>query len=366
MMDICLLGYCLGLPGNGAATYTRNLAVGLTRRGHRVEVITQRVGGLLRDTPCEVRAVGGKALTSLSGPRFALSVLMLFARRTHRPRVQLVHSLSADPNVALLGSAASRIAGVPHVHSALSATRGSRRFRFVDLLVHTSTAGWDRHNGSVHIPPPVDVDPFLPAPATRPGYANDRFRVGFMGPPLHRKGLRPLVQAIPAVLASCPQAEFDLAVDVSQVRLVREFEEELQWLRAFVRRHRLEPRVRIHGEVEAASFLRSLDVLVFPLQTARAVLDPPLTVLEAMAAGCAVLSTRVGSIPDLLSDGEAGFLIEHGREGDPCGYVDALLGLARCRERVARVGRLGVEKAQTFSLDRVAAQFEEHYARLVG
>jgi len=366
MMDICLLGYCLGLPGNGAATYARNLALGLTRRGHRVEVITQRAGGLLRNTPCEVRAVGGKPLTSLSGPRFALSVLMLFARRTQRPRVQLVHSLSADPNVALLGSAASRIAGVPHVHSALSATCGSRRFRFVNLLVHTSMAHGDQPSGSVHIPPPVNMDPFCPAPAARPRYANDSFRVGFMGPPLRRKGLRPLVRAIPAVLASCPRAEFDLAVDVYQVRLVREFEEELQWLRAFVKGHRLEPRVRIYGEVEPASFLRSLDVLVFPLQTARAVLDPPLTILEAMAAGCAVLSTRVGSIPDLLSDGDAGFLIEHGHEGDPCGYVDALVSLARCRERVARVARLGVERAQTFSLDRIAARFEEHYAQLVG
>ena len=366
MMDICLLGYGLGLPGNGAAMYAQTLALGLTRRGHRVEVVTQPVGDLLQGGPYEAQTVGGKRLGSLGGLRFALSVLLLFARRRRRPGVHLVHSLSADPKVALLGSAVSRIAAVPHVHSALSATHGSHHFRFVDLLVYTSTDGRDRPCGSVHIPPPVDVARFRSAPAAESGLARDRFRVGFMGPPLRRKGLRPFVQAIPAVLASRPQVEFELAVDVSQVSLFRELQEELRWLMTFIREQGLEPHVRIQGEVEAASFLRSLDVLVFPLQTASGILDPPLTIVEAMAAGCAVLSTRVGSIPDLLSEGETGFLIERGREGDPCAYADALLSLASCRERVARVGRLAAEKADAFSLDRIAARFEEHYVQLVG
>lgn len=365
-MDICLMGYGLGLPGNGAAMYAQRLALGLTRRGHRVEVVTQPVGEFPQAGPYEVQTVGGKRLTRLGGLRFALPVLLLFARRRRRPGVHLVHTLSANPRMALLGSAVSRIAGVPHVHSALSATHSSRQFRFVDLLVYTSTNGHDRPHGSVHIPPPVDVARLRSARATESRFAKDSFRVGFMGPPLRRKGLRPFVEAIPAVLASRPEVSFDLAVAVSQVSLFPELRKELRWLRTFIREQRLERHVRIHGEVEAASFLRALDVLVFPVQTASDILDPPLTIVEAMAAGCAVLSTRVGSIPELLSDGETGFLVDRGREGDPCAYADALVGLASCRERVARVGRLAAERAEAFSLDQVAARFEEHYARLVG
>lgn len=365
-MDVCLLGYGLGLPGNGAAMYAQNLALGLTRRGHRVEMVTQPVGGLLEDGPYEVQTVGGKSLAPLGGPRFALSVLLLFARRQRRRQAHLVHSLSANPQVALLGSVVSQMAGVPHVHSALSATHSSHNFRFVDLLVYTSTDGRDRPCESVHIPPPVDVARFRSAAAAESGFLRDGFRVGFMGPPLRRKGLRPFVQAIPAVLASCPQVKFELAVDVSQVSLFRELREELRWLMTFIRERGLESHVHIQGEVDAASFLCSLDVLVFPLQTASGVLDPPLTVVEAMAAGCAVLSAQVGSIRDLFSQGEAGFLIEQGREGDHCAYADALISLASCRERVARVGQLAGERAAAFSLDLVAARFEEHYARVVG
>jgi glycosyltransferase involved in cell wall biosynthesis len=364
-MDICLLGYGLGLPGNGAAMYAQNLALGLTRRGHRVEVVTQPVGGLLKNGSYEVQTVGGKSLAPLGGPRFALSVLLLFARRQRRAQVHVVHSLSANPQLALLGSVVSRMAGVPHVHSALSANHSSNHFRFVDLLVYTSTDGRDGSCEALHIPPPIDVVRFRSAPAAEPGFSRDGFRVGFMGPPLRRKGLRPFVQAIPAVLASCPQVKFELAVDVSQVSLFRELREELRWLVTFIREHGLESHVRVRGEVDAASFLRSLDVLVFPLQTASGVLDPPLTIVEAMAAGRAVMSTQVGSIPGLLSGGEAGFLIERGREGDPCAYADALISLAACRERVAGVGQLAAERASAFDLDRIAARFEEHYVQLV-
>ena len=47
----------------------------------------------------------------------------------------------------------------------------------------------------------------------------------------------------------------------------------------------------------------------------------PLVILEAMAAGLAVVSTREGGIPDEVDDGVTGILCD---KGDPSGLADAI------------------------------------------
>ncbi|MBA3809137.1 MAG: glycosyltransferase family 4 protein, partial [Solirubrobacterales bacterium] len=51
----------------------------------------------------------------------------------------------------------------------------------------------------------------------------------------------------------------------------------------------------------------------------------PWAVLEAMACGTPVLSTRIGGIPDLLDDGRAGALVAHGDRRALREAIDALL-----------------------------------------
>lgn len=58
------------------------------------------------------------------------------------------------------------------------------------------------------------------------------------------------------------------------------------------------------------NLLRSSDCLVLPSRSESA----PLSILEAMAAGCPVIATNVGDIPKMLVGGEAGYLFEPGDE----------------------------------------------------
>jgi glycosyltransferase involved in cell wall biosynthesis len=51
----------------------------------------------------------------------------------------------------------------------------------------------------------------------------------------------------------------------------------------------------------------------------------PNAVLEAMAAGTAVVAARAGAIPEMLDDGAAGLLVEPGDARALLGAIDSLL-----------------------------------------
>ena len=80
---------------------------------------------------------------------------------------------------------------------------------------------------------------------------------------------------------------------------------------------------------------------------ARAVVLPsrlenmPLTVLEAMSVGTAVVATRVGGVPDMLHDGVEGLLVG---PGDHVQLREALLSLCRSPEQARAFGARGRQR----------------------
>ncbi|KYH44977.1 glycosyltransferase family 4 protein [Branchiibius sp. NY16-3462-2] len=88
--------------------------------------------------------------------------------------------------------------------------------------------------------------------------------------------------------------------------------------------------------------------------------DPcPLTVIEARVAGCAVVGSTVGGIPEVLENGASGHLVP---PQDPSAIADALrelmgspAALAQWRERSAR-------GSDYFSVDRMAKDYDQVYA----
>lgn len=87
----------------------------------------------------------------------------------------------------------------------------------------------------------------------------------------------------------------------------------------------------------------------------------PLVLLEAMAAGLAVVSTNVGGIPELVSDGESALLVA---PEDPTALgraMDRVEADAELRHGLTRAGR-GVAEEQRWT--RVASRLEQHLERL--
>jgi glycosyltransferase involved in cell wall biosynthesis len=91
--------------------------------------------------------------------------------------------------------------------------------------------------------------------------------------------------------------------------------------------------VRLTGPLgpERVELYRKAQIVVLPTR-----MDSfPMVVLEAMAAGAAVVSTTVGAIPWMLDEGACGVLLP---PGDAPALAEALVALARDPARCARLG----------------------------
>jgi glycosyltransferase involved in cell wall biosynthesis len=84
----------------------------------------------------------------------------------------------------------------------------------------------------------------------------------------------------------------------------------------------------------------------------------PLVILEAAACGIPVIATRNGGMPEGVSDGYSGFLLE---EGDVTGAEKALTALARDREYAASIGENALKWIQGFDNSRRAAAYLDVY-----
>jgi glycosyltransferase involved in cell wall biosynthesis len=88
----------------------------------------------------------------------------------------------------------------------------------------------------------------------------------------------------------------------------------------------------------------------------------PMSVLEAMAAGLPVVTTPVGGIPEAVTDGVEGYLVE---PGNVAALASRLTELLQDDALASRMGQAARHKIQTtFSTDAILPRIESIYAEL--
>jgi glycosyltransferase involved in cell wall biosynthesis len=111
--------------------------------------------------------------------------------------------------------------------------------------------------------------------------------------------------------------------------------------------------VEVHGECphdQKADLLAGASALLFPIQWA----EPfGLVMTEAMACGTPVVAWRNGSVPEVVADGETGFIVES---------VDEMAeAVGRAGDLDPRVLRSRVE--ERFSAEAMVSGYERAYER---
>jgi len=88
----------------------------------------------------------------------------------------------------------------------------------------------------------------------------------------------------------------------------------------------------------------------------------PISIIEYLAAGKAVVATRVGGVPDIVEDGVHGLLVER---RDPVALANALERLLRDPALRAEMGARGRERQQReFTIEAMVGRVEELYEEL--
>jgi len=387
-------------PGDGSGSFVRALAQALVGLGHAVHVVApydpavremdQRGVSVHRfryvpgDALCLVgharslRAdVNLRPIVPLLMPGFALAAIARVLALHGRQRFDLIHGHWAVPCGAVAGIAA-RLTGLPLVITlhgsdmyvaernplyAAVARSGFRRAARVsacseDLRARAVRMGLDEKRSGV-IPCGVDGDFYATGRRTqvraRLGIPSAALVIGALGRLVTKKGFAYLLEAMPTVLESEPDAycviggEGDLRDElVAQARGLG-----------------IVDRVLLPGYVswqDTPHYYAACDVLAVPsVVDADGNVDGlPNVLLEAMASGCAVIASKVGGMPDAIVDGVNGLLV---RPGDS----DALAGaLIRVLEDAPLRARLGANARQRvvrlYSVEGVAERYETIYS----
>jgi glycosyltransferase involved in cell wall biosynthesis len=176
------------------------------------------------------------------------------------------------------------------------------------------------------------------APSTERRAVGDTVSVLCLGRLVERKGHRFLIEAI----AGIEGMELVIAGDGPERRNLEELAKSLG----------VSNRIEFAGLVgqdEALELYHHADVFCLPSLAE----GLPTVLIEAMACGVAVVSTRIDGVPELISDGEDGLLCEAGDPGALAAALQRLVGDPAERERLGRAGRAKVERLH--DLDRQAA-----------
>ena len=322
-----VVGRALHDPWNeGTRVIGRNLALATRDRGHDVRLVslTQRGYGELPDSSglptYHVRTAAASTLRADYGNLRALAGAVRRAsggRRSHLHLVGAPLALAplvrdvADSTVVhvVLNARDTGLATVDRIRAAL----GFRLFdRWIDTYAATSDAvlsalrrdGWNAGKLQT-LAPPIDTAVFRRA-APRPP-SGGRLRVQYVG---NLAGERfPASEVIEALRALARQSRLRIALSVHAPVAFRP--DNAEWASAVPDADELEIEVNLEdlSEARKAEVYSAADVMLYPYLRPVAV-EPPLTLLEAMACEAIPVGTSSANRSGVIADGANGFVYE--------------------------------------------------------
>ena len=359
MMKILHLIPDLGL--GGAQRALCYLATAMDRNRFQMQVA---IWGPQEDLCKELEDLGVDVVHLRGVGRSLFRLAVAFSRHVRRTRPDVIHTHLFDAD--LVGIVTARVFGVRRCFSTIhsgtffEARRHRWRYRclalFVSRFFTVSQALSDVLVQRCRVPAArvrvirngIDMTRFAPSPA-RDGAVTRGPIIGTLARLIPSKGIRILLDAMPHLLQKYPEA----------LLLVGGGGEQQEALERQARALGIADRVVFVGPVQdPRDFYRRLDLFVLPS------LDEAfgLVLLEAMATGVPVIGARVGGVPEILTHGVNGWLVEPGDSAVLAAGLRTLWADPVLRRQVAEEGR---RTAVRFDVTRAAAELQAEYERMV-
>ncbi|ULA61354.1 MAG: Glycosyl transferase, group 1 [Nitrospira sp.] len=348
-------------PG-GAERVISNLAASLNPDRYRAVLCLFRPGWIQERS--EVRGIRSFIIPThgMTDWQWALQ----FKRLLRQERVDLIHAHEFDANVQ--GTFVAAISGIPLVATVHGKNYFWERFRrrlayrwvsrratmvavsqnLKQFIVEKVGVSPERikvlYNGVDASPryDRVDVDDCK----KELGLPENHQIVGVVGNLYPVKGHQYLIDGLPAILAKCPNTSFVFA-GRGELEAA---------LKAQVRRLGIETNVFFLGlRQDIPRILAMLDVFVLPSLSE----GLSMAILEAMSAGKPVIATQVGGNPELVLNGETGFLVP---PRDSQALASSVVTLLTNRQQAAQYAERGKRRAEgQFSLRTMVCAYQSLY-----
>jgi glycosyltransferase involved in cell wall biosynthesis len=305
--------------------------------------------------PVENLAVHGKG---------SFQSVLAAARRLYSLQPDVLHT--HNPAAHIIGAPAARLSGVPvvvhtrhgmHDVSGWKNVVGNRLATWLTdrlLAVSGRAAEASRvvdrvserkleiiHNG-------VDLNLFQARPIRLKGEVSKAVHVARLDYPT--KDQRTLLRALRIVVDRHPGFSLEIVGDGPDRPTLEALRDELQ----------LGSNVSFLGaRHDVNELLPSADLFVLSSTTE----GLPMTILEAMAAGLAVVSTDVGGISEAVAAGQTGLLVP---PQSPAALAAAILELVNDPRRAEQMGLAGRRRVEEkFDVRMIASRYQEIYCRLL-
>ena len=361
--------HVLASPGpGGAEVLTRDLSQALVRRGHQVGIAfishAEQVGNPPEFERNFLDSLEAGSVESLHighparrNPFYGAWRLAAIVRR-FRPDILHIHLQSALLFRLLARTLPTPAFATIYTHHTDHLKLGSRPFallaRATDHLVAIS--GQTRELLSAHTTRPVTHIPNavgLPLHPPRPDRSSaEVFRilsVGRLHPP---KDYPTLVEAASILFGKRPDLAGKLVFDI-----VGEGSERAK-IEALIGARRLEGKVRLLGlRMDVPDLMRDADLLLMTSSWE----GLPITLLEALHARLPIVATNVGACPEVVRDGENGFIAP---PGDPQRIAESILRIMDDPALAFRFGERSAERALEYGIDASVDRHLELYRKV--
>jgi N-acetyl-alpha-D-glucosaminyl L-malate synthase BshA len=360
----------------GSGVVASELALGLAERGHTAHIVSYSVPFRLREfnPRVQIHEVEVATYPLFKYPPYTLGLATKLAEVASEHPLDIIHAHYAVPHAVsaflakeILGEGAPKIVTTLHGTDITLVGADASFHRVTKFAIQVSDAvtavsHFLRKRTIEEFSLERDVDVIYnfidTSRASRASGSGEQVREhwapGGEKILMHASNFRPVKRVSDVVRV------FDLVRREvpSKLLLVGEGPERL-FVRQLVKELGLSEHVHFLGEQDyLENLLSCVDVLVLPSEQE----SFGLVALEAMSCGVPVVGTAVGGLPEVVTDGESGFLVP---VGEVRAMADAAISLLTDDERHTKFAAAARLRAHAFDSNTIIPQYESLYERLL-